>query len=77
MASIWKQIALLALPVTLVAPVACAQTSQADLKASYEAKLSEDWFVNGGWSADYDAVRAKAKEEGKLILAYFSRTYSP
>lgn len=77
MASIWKQITLLTLPVALVAPVACAQSSQEDYKAAYEAKLSEDWFVNGGWTADYDAARAKAKEEGKLILAYFSRTYSP
>ena len=74
MAPVQKQIALMAL-LALLAP-ACMESSD-QLRSSYEAKLSEDWFVNGGWSADYDAVRARAKAEGKPILAYFSRTYAP
>lgn len=47
------------------------------LQVKYEEKLAEPWFKDGGWTDDYDAARAKAKETGKGIFAYFSRSYSP
>jgi hypothetical protein len=75
MALTLKQLVLSGLTTALVLHSACAQ--QEDLKKSYESKIAEDWFVKGGWSDDYDAVRARAKEEGKIIFAYFSRTYAP
>ena len=54
-----------------------AQESQESLKAKYEAKIGEAWFKDGGWGADYDKAREQAKAGGKLIVAYFTRSYAP
>ena len=51
--------------------------SQEDLKRLYEEKIQEAWFTGGGWTADFGAAKARAKKEGKLLFAYFSRSYSP
>ena len=51
--------------------------TQEQLKEQRAAKVAEAWFTEAGWIDDYDAVREKAKASGKLILAYFTRTYSP
>ena len=65
------------LAVTLaISPVLGAQ-SQDDLRAKYQQKLSLEFIEHGGWITDYDAARAKAKEEGKPMFVYFSRSYSP
>ena len=62
----------------LVAPLqAQGSDEQAELRAKYEEKIAKDFVSYGAWQLDYDAVRAKAAEEGKLIFAYFSRSYSP
>lgn len=53
------------------------QPSQDDLKAKYEAKLQEAWFVDGGWSVDFAGAKERAKKENKVVFAYFSRSYSP
>ncbi len=55
---------------------ACAQGSQEDLVAKREAKLAADWIKLADWVLDYDEARAKAKETGKPIFAYFTRSYS-
>ena len=76
MTFMWKRLSLLSLPLALLAQGACGQSQEA-LQERYEAKIGQDWFVDGGWSDDYDAVRARAKKEGKVILVYFTRSYSP
>ena len=48
-----------------------------DLQEKYDAKVSEDWVAQGGWILDYDKALAQAKNEGKYVFAYFSRSYSP
>ena len=53
------------------------QKSQEELKQSYQAKCQERWFVDGGWTDDYDQARDRAAAEGKFIFAYFTRTYAP
>ena len=60
----------LALPVT-------AQDKQAEYQAKYEEKLKKEFIAFGGWQTDYDAVREQAAKEGKVIFAYFSRSYAP
>jgi len=65
-----------ALLVACVASAAAAQDGQEQLRKKYEAKLEESWFADYGWIADYDEALAAAKESGKPILAYFSRSYS-
>ena len=50
---------------------------QAELQAKYEKKVAKDFVSHGNWILDYDVARAKAKEEGKLLFTYFTRSYSP
>jgi hypothetical protein len=49
---------------------------QADFKEKYEAKLKEPWLVDYGWITDYDKAREKAAADGKLMVGYFTRSYS-
>ena len=53
------------------------QKTQEELKQSYQAKRKQPWFVDGGWTDDYDQARERASAEGKFIFAYFTRTYAP
>ena len=54
-----------------------AAQDQEILKAKREKKLAKEVFKNAPWATDYDAARKQAKKEGKLIVAYFTRSYSP
>ena len=54
-----------------------ASQDQAALIAKRDAKLKKEWIQNAAWITDYDAVRAKARESGKPIFGYFTRSYSP
>lgn len=47
------------------------------LKQRYEEALKDPFIAKGKWVLDYDEARARAKREGKLIFAYFSRSYAP
>ena len=50
--------------------------SQDDLKKKRAEKLAKPVFKNAAWTTDYDAARKRAKEEGKLVLTYFTRSYA-
>lgn len=50
---------------------------QQKYKKSYEEALSADFITHGGWVTDYDVARERAAKEGKLIFAFFSRSYAP
>lgn len=54
-----------------------AQESQADLIANREKKLESRFLTKANWILDYDEARRIAKQEGKLIFTYFSRSYAP
>jgi hypothetical protein len=58
--------------VLLLSSTAWAQSNEEKL----EEKLKESWLVDGGWIADYDKAREEAKKSGKLIFAYFTRSYA-
>jgi len=63
-------LALLALtPTFLAAPQS--------LERKLEAKLKKPFVSYGGWESDYNAARARARKEGKVLFVYFSRSYSP
>jgi hypothetical protein len=53
------------------------QDKQGELKKLYNEKVSEAWFENGGWTADFSAAKARAKKENKFLFTYFTRSYSP
>ena len=69
--------ALAGVVLALAAGSAAAQETQEGLKAKYEEKVKESWFADYGWTGDYDKAREEAKKGGKLIVAYFTRSYSP
>jgi hypothetical protein len=48
-----------------------------DLRQKLEAKLSEEWVALQEWTTDYDLARRRSAESGKLIFAYFTRSYAP
>lgn len=58
--------------------VASAQAqTQEDLIKRRDAKLQSDFLRNADWTTDYDVARQKSAKFGKLILACFTRSYSP
>ena len=54
-----------------------ASPTPAELKARLEKELSGAWIKNADWVMDFDAAKAKSKASGKLIFAYFTRSYAP
>ena len=67
--------ALLALPILLAGSLA-AQTDAAALQAKLDEKLATPFLTKAEWSTDYDQARTLAKAKGKVILAYFTRSYA-
>ena len=47
-----------------------------DLKQKLEAKLQEPWTKSPEWITDYDKAREEAEKTGKVIFAYFTRSYA-
>lgn len=50
---------------------------QDKMKANFAEMQTHSWYVGGGWTTDFATAKTKAKESGKPIFAYFTRTYSP
>ena len=61
----------------LAATTLAAQDDQDALIAKRDKKLQADFLSNADWITNYDTARATAKETGKPIFAYFTRSYSP
>lgn len=76
MRGLWTT-ALAALVLAGGAVSAFAQDDNAALEKKKADKLAEAWVTAAPWVTDYAAAKAKAKETGKPIVAYFSRSYAP
>lgn len=62
----------------LLAPALAAAPGDSDeLREKFEKKLALEFVEHGGWITDYDKALEKAKEEGKVLFVYFSRSYAP
>jgi hypothetical protein len=48
-----------------------------DLEANLKSKLAQPFVANADWATDYGKALARAKQEGKLVFAYFTRSYYP
>ncbi|MHC4958398.1 MAG: hypothetical protein ACYTGN_08470 [Planctomycetota bacterium] len=57
--------------------VLCAAVQAQSNEEKLEAKLAKPFAKNAEWITDYDAAKAKAVQSGKLIFAYFTRSYAP
>ena len=47
-----------------------------EMEDKRDALLAEEWVKKADWKTDYDKVREEAKKSGKLIFAYFTRSYA-
>lgn len=47
------------------------------LEERRDKKLQSAFLKQAPWFTDYDKARAEAAKAGKLIFAYFSRSYAP
>lgn len=47
-----------------------------ELRRKRAAKVQEAWFTSNPWTDDYDVARQRAKESGKVIFGYFTRSYA-
>ena len=72
-------IALAGLLLAGAAAVSYAQDTdpKTELEQRFEKKVAESWFTDNGFTADYDVARERAKEGGKPIFAYFTRSFQP
>jgi hypothetical protein len=52
------------------------QKSQEELRKLREEKLGKPVFKKADWVFDFDAAKARAAAEGKVILTYFTRSYA-
>jgi|FLOH01.1.fsa_nt_gi hypothetical protein len=75
MISLKQMLAPALLGLALVAPAA-AQVDQAEMQTNFDAKMAKEFISNAAWVTDYDEARKMAKEQGKLIFVYFTRSYA-
>ena len=61
----------------LVAGSLSAQLTQTELKQRRDRKLAKAVFQANAWETNYPEVLAQSKREGKLVFAYFTRSYAP
>jgi hypothetical protein len=62
--------------IVLAATALVARSEEESLQQKYDHKVGEAWFKDNGFTDDYDKARAQAKEQGKPIFAYFTRSYA-
>ncbi|MFO1050752.1 MAG: hypothetical protein U1F36_00890 [Planctomycetota bacterium] len=60
----------------IAAPQQQGEPTQAELQKKYDEKLAKPFVEKSKWTTDYDAARARAKEEHKLLFTYFTRSYA-
>jgi hypothetical protein len=73
-----RTVPLAALALILAAgPLLAGPDAQEQMKKQRDEKLSHDWVKKFPWVTDYAAAKAEAKKSGKMIFAYFSRSYAP
>ncbi|MBK8979675.1 MAG: hypothetical protein IPM29_27565 [Planctomycetes bacterium] len=65
-----------ALACAVAAPAQRPQPTPEELQKKYDEELALPFVQKGNWIVDYDEARARARREGKLIFAYFSRSYA-
>ena len=61
----------------LVAQRSARVYDQADMMQRKAELLSEEWLQNADWVMSYVEAKAKARQSGKMIFGYFTRSYAP
>ena len=50
--------------------------TQEELQARLDAKKALPWLTKADWTTDFDEAKKRAEESGKVIFAYFTRSYA-
>jgi hypothetical protein len=66
----------LALALALAAATPALARQDKELEKKRDELLAEDWLKKADWITDYDKARDEAKKSGKVIFAYFTRSYA-
>ena len=67
-----------ALLLGLAMPVVAQDDDRAaKMQANFDKKMAKPFLKNATWETDYDKAMKTAATDGKLIFAYFTRSYSP
>lgn len=53
------------------------EARQVELQKKFDRKMEKPFIAHGKWLTDYDQARKLAKQEGKLLFVYFTRSYAP
>lgn len=53
------------------------EARQVELQGKFDQKMEKPFIAYGNWLTDYDQARKIAKQEGKLLFVYFTRSYAP
>ena len=54
-----------------------AGVGQETMEEKRDRKLKLPFLKKAAWLTDYDEALAEGKKSGKLLFAYFTRSYSP
>lgn len=63
--------------VLVVTTVLTATVRAQDLEARLEAKLAQPFVKNAAWVTDYEKALEESRRSGKLVFAYFTRSFEP
>ena len=66
-----------AVVIGLAASAMAQDDRAAQMQANYDAKMKKDFVKNATWHTDWAKAKEQAGKEGKLIFAYFTRSYAP
>ncbi len=59
-----------------VAAMATVAAAQESMESRLEKKLKSPFLSKAAWITDYDKAREESRKTGKLIFAYFTRSYA-
>jgi len=62
---------------TLALGLCVVALAEESLEQKRDKKLKSEYLKKAAWITDYDKARAEAEKSGKLIFAFFSRSYAP
>lgn len=63
------------IPILLALAAVCQAQSPEETK--YEKKLGAAFIKNAAWVLDYDVAQKQAADSGKVMFAYFTRSFAP
>ena len=58
----------------LAAPAAAQDQEQ--MQKNFDDKMAKEFVSNAAWVTDYDEAQKMAKDQGKVIFVYFTRSYA-